>query len=151
MSGVLTSAPRLIRRDEESWDSDLGQEAVVGQKMDRRLDLKKRKKSLLLPEITPIGNDDDGNAGAQQSRPKRKPPKNRSNKTTIVFDTEARKEYLTGFRKRKEERRHRAQEKAQNRLKQEVRKARCVWCHVIRLKPLLQLRGFQGSCQEEVL
>ncbi|XP_052781415.1 nucleolar protein 12-like [Mya arenaria] len=45
--------------------------------------------------------------------------KNRQTKSTIVFDEKARKDYLTGFRKRKDERRKKAQEQVQRMIKED--------------------------------
>ena len=45
-------------------------------------------------------------------------------KTIITFDPAARKEYLTGFRKRKQERRKKAKLQLEQTLKQEKKKAR---------------------------
>ena len=50
--------------------------------------------------------------------------KNRSTKTAIVFDEAARTEYLTGFRKRKEERRKKAKEQIEKEVKDEIKKAK---------------------------
>lgn len=46
-------------------------------------------------------------------------PKNRKTKSMLIFDEMARKEYLTGFRKRKEERRKIAQEQVEKIIKEE--------------------------------
>ena len=51
-------------------------------------------------------------------------PKNRSTKTSIVFDEAARTEYLTGFRKRKESRRKKAKEQMEKEIKEEIKKAK---------------------------
>ena len=51
-------------------------------------------------------------------------PKNRSTKTSIVFDEAARTEFLTGFRKRKEERRKKAKEQREKEAKEEIKKAK---------------------------
>ncbi|KAI4455879.1 nucleolar protein 12 [Holotrichia oblita] len=48
-----------------------------------------------------------------------KKAKNRSNKVNLVFDEEKRKEFLTGFHKRKQQRKKKAQEKLENQLKEE--------------------------------
>ena len=40
----------------------------------------------------------------------------------MVFNDKARKEFLTGFRKRKDERRKKAQEEIDQRLKEEIKK-----------------------------
>ena len=50
--------------------------------------------------------------------------KNRSTKTMIVFDEKKRRDYLTGFRKRKEERRKKARVQLEKELKDEVKKAK---------------------------
>ena len=47
---------------------------------------------------------------------------NKKTKTKIVFDEAARKDYLTGFRKRKDERRKQWKEKIDQQLKKEVAK-----------------------------
>lgn len=66
-----------------------------------------------------------------QPRPKKSllPPPVKKRKTEhaieeISFDTDARQEYLTGFRKRKLQRVKRAQEEAEKRAKEERREAR---------------------------
>ena len=41
---------------------------------------------------------------------------------SVVFDERARKEFLTGFRKRKDERRKKAQEEIEKKLKDEIKK-----------------------------
>ncbi|KAK9675264.1 Nucleolar protein 12 (25kDa) [Popillia japonica] len=53
------------------------------------------------------------------STKKFKKAKNRSNKINLVFDEEKRKEFLTGFHKRKQQRKKKAQEKLENQLKEE--------------------------------
>jgi len=50
--------------------------------------------------------------------------KNKRNKTSIVFNEASRKEFLTGFRKRKNERRKRANDQLEKEYKNEVRKAK---------------------------
>ena len=50
--------------------------------------------------------------------------KNKSNKTSIVFDESSRKDFLTGFRKRKNERRKKAKEQIEKEFREEVRKAK---------------------------
>ena len=40
----------------------------------------------------------------------------------VVFDERARKEFLTGFHKRKDERRKKAQEEIEQKLKEEIKK-----------------------------
>ena len=50
----------------------------------------------------------------------------RQRKTDIVFDEDSRREFLTGFRKRKEERRRIGREKAELALKEEKRIAKSV-------------------------
>ena len=47
---------------------------------------------------------------------------NRKNKLRIVFDESARKDFLTGFRRRKEERRQKAKEQIELNLKNEIKK-----------------------------
>ncbi len=54
----------------------------------------------------------------------KKVPKHR--KTEIVFDASKRADFLTGFRKRKDERRKKAKEQAENELREEKRIARLV-------------------------
>ncbi|TRY79622.1 hypothetical protein TCAL_09036 [Tigriopus californicus] len=49
---------------------------------------------------------------------------NRASKTSLVFDPEKRKEFLTGFRKRKDERRKKAKEQRELELKEEMKKAK---------------------------
>lgn len=53
-----------------------------------------------------------------------KKAKNKATKTAVVFDAAARKEFLTGFRKRKNERRKKAQEQIVKDLKEEKKKSR---------------------------
>ena len=47
---------------------------------------------------------------------------NRKNKLRVVFDENARKDFLTGFRKRKDERRQKAKEQIELNLKNEIKK-----------------------------
>ena len=47
---------------------------------------------------------------------------NKSTKTRLVFDEKKRKEFLTGFRRRKDERRQKWKEKVDNDLKKEIQK-----------------------------
>jgi ribosomal RNA-processing protein 17 len=47
---------------------------------------------------------------------------NRKNKLRVVFDENARKDFLTGFRKRKDERRKKAKEQIKLNLKNEIKK-----------------------------
>ena len=47
---------------------------------------------------------------------------NRKNKLRIVFDENARKDFLTGFRRRKDERRKKAKEQIELNLKNEIKK-----------------------------
>ena len=58
--------------------------------------------------------------GVEKTQPRR--PINKKNKTTVVFDENARKEFLTGFRKRKDERRKQWKEKVERQLKNEMKK-----------------------------
>ena len=51
-------------------------------------------------------------------------PVNKTTKTSIVFDPSARKEFLTGFRRRKQERRKKAAEKMDRQLKEEIKNAK---------------------------
>jgi len=55
---------------------------------------------------------------------KKRTRKNKQTKTAIVFDAEARKDFLTGFRKRKNERRRKAKEQLQRELQEEIKRAR---------------------------
>ena len=55
---------------------------------------------------------------------KNRPPKNKGKKTTITFSEASRKDFLTGFRKRKNERRKKAKEQLEKEYKEEVRKAK---------------------------
>ncbi|XP_071129834.1 nucleolar protein 12-like [Mytilus galloprovincialis] len=48
---------------------------------------------------------------------KKRQPKNRKTKTILVFDVKAREEFLTGFRKRKNERRKKAQDERKSQMK----------------------------------
>ena len=52
----------------------------------------------------------------------RKKTINKSTKKSIVFDEKKRKEFLTGFRKRKDERRKKWNEKVERDLKKEIKK-----------------------------
>lgn len=45
-------------------------------------------------------------------------------KTEIVFDETKRRDFLTGFRKRKQERRKKAQEQQEKTIKEEIRQAK---------------------------
>jgi ribosomal RNA-processing protein 17 len=47
---------------------------------------------------------------------------NRKNKLRVVFDENARKDFLTGFRKRKDERRKKAKEQIELNFKNEIKK-----------------------------
>ena len=49
---------------------------------------------------------------------------NRRNKVKMVFDESARKEFLTGFRKRKDERRRKAKIQIEAQLKEEMKLAK---------------------------
>ena len=51
-----------------------------------------------------------------------KPKKER--KTEIVFDENKRRDFLTGFRKRKDERRKKAKEEFEKKLKDEIKSAK---------------------------
>nr|XP_006816333.1 PREDICTED: nucleolar protein 12-like isoform X2 [Saccoglossus kowalevskii] len=55
---------------------------------------------------------------------RQKHPKNRKNKFKLVFDEENRAEFLSGFHKRKEERRKKARDDAERKLKEAKRKER---------------------------
>ena len=50
--------------------------------------------------------------------------KNKRNKTSIVFNEASRKEFLTGFRKRKNERRKKAKEQLEKEYKDEIKRAK---------------------------
>merc|ERR1712071_189087 len=58
---------------------------------------------------------------AQENSVKRvfRNPKNRQTKVHLIFDEKARKEYLTGFRKRKAERKKKYDEKMKKEMKKE--------------------------------
>jgi len=56
-----------------------------------------------------------------QPPPNRRKPKNRRNKVVIEYDEKKRTEYLTGFSKRKNERKKRAKEEEIKQLKEEKR------------------------------
>lgn len=58
--------------------------------------------------------------GVEKTKPRR--AINKKNKTRVVFDESARKEFLTGFRKRKDERRRQWKEKVDRQLKNEIKK-----------------------------
>ena len=45
-------------------------------------------------------------------------------KTEVVFDESKRRDFLTGFRKRKDERRKKAREQMETKLKQEIKEAK---------------------------
>ncbi|KAH3867777.1 nucleolar protein 12-like isoform X2 [Dreissena polymorpha] len=53
------------------------------------------------------------------NKKKRLPRKNRKTKSILVFDESARKEYLTGFKKRKDVRRKKAQEQVEKMIKED--------------------------------
>ena len=55
---------------------------------------------------------------------KKKSRINRANKTCVVFDSAARKDFLTGFRKRKNARRQVAKEQMEKELREEIKKAK---------------------------
>ena len=59
-----------------------------------------------------------------KSTKSRKRPVNKATKTSIVFDPSARKDFLTGFRRRKQERRKKAAEKMDRQLKEEIKNAK---------------------------
>ncbi|XP_024084049.1 nucleolar protein 12 [Cimex lectularius] len=67
-----------------------------------------------------FGEDDEENSIVTARR--RKKRINRKTKLHIVFDEEARREFLTGFRKRKQHRRMAAQEELKNQLKAEKKR-----------------------------
>ena len=58
--------------------------------------------------------------GVEKTKPRK--PINKKNKTRVVFDPAARKEFLTGFKKRKDERRKKWNDKVQKDLKEEIKK-----------------------------
>ncbi len=73
---------------------------------------------------------------ARVSVGRNKTRRNKSTKTSIEFNPEKRRQFLTGFRKRKEERRRKAREKIHKDAKEEVKKARyCliefIWSHIM--------------------
>ena len=51
-------------------------------------------------------------------------PKKVRKKTEIIFDETKRRDFLTGFRKRKEERRKRAKSEFEKKLKDEIKSAK---------------------------
>ena len=58
--------------------------------------------------------------GVEKTKPRR--AINKSTKTRIVFDEKKRKDFLTGFRRRKDERRQKWKEKVDNDLKKEIQR-----------------------------
>ena len=62
---------------------------------------------------------------------------NRKNKLRVVFDENARKDFLTGFRKRKDERRQKAKEQIELNLKNEIKK--------IKSESRTKVRGGEGG------
>ena len=58
--------------------------------------------------------------GVEKTKPRR--AINKSTKTRIVFDEKKRKEFLTGFSKRKDERRQKWKDKVDKDLKKEIQK-----------------------------
>jgi len=69
--------------------------------------------------------DDDFSDSEPSSVGKKKKSRiNRANKTCVVFDTAARKDFLTGFRKRKNARRQVAKEQMEKELREEIKKAK---------------------------
>ena len=60
--------------------------------------------------------------GKRNSKNSGKGPKKR--KSEIVFDETKRKDFLTGFRKRKQERRQKAKDEQEKQLKEEIRLAK---------------------------
>ena len=58
--------------------------------------------------------------GVEQTAPRR--AINKSTKTRVVFDEKKRKEFLTGFKKRKDERRMKWKEKVDKDLKKEIQR-----------------------------
>ena len=57
---------------------------------------------------------------------KKKKRVNKATKTAVVFDADARKDFLTGFRKRKNARRVAAKQQMERELKEEIKKAKWV-------------------------
>ena len=55
-------------------------------------------------------------------KPKPRKAINKKTKTRVVFDEKARKEFLTGFKKRKDERRKQWKERVDLQLKNEIKK-----------------------------
>ncbi len=64
------------------------------------------------------------NMAKEGSKKKPHKPRNKSTKTSVVFDESARKDFLTGFRRRKNERRKKAMEKMEKKFKEEVKNAK---------------------------
>ncbi len=67
---------------------------------------------------------------------------NRKNKLRIVFDENARKDFLTGFRRRKEERRQKAKEQIELNLKNEIKK--------IKSESQTKVRRVQASAESKI-
>ncbi len=78
-------------------------------------------KMSLMPELVGDGDDDEHRDKAKK---RQRAPRNKSTKTSIEFDPEKRRQFLTGFRKRKEERRKKAREQIHRDAKEEIKKAR---------------------------
>ena len=59
---------------------------------------------------------------SSSGRPRK--PRNKSTKMSVVFDEASRKDFLTGFRRRKNERRRKAMEKMEKKFKEEIKNAK---------------------------
>ena len=69
---------------------------------------------------------------------------NKKTKKSIVFDEKKRKEFLTGFKKRKDERRQKWKEKVERDLKNEIKKIKeetrsKVFCKILSLFPTTRI------------
>lgn len=76
---------------------------------------------MIIRVISDCGPEIDMEGGVKKRR-----AKNKATKTSIVFDVGARKEFLTGFRKRKNERRRKAKEQLEREVKEEIKRAKWV-------------------------
>lgn len=56
-------------------------------------------------------------------------PPSKRRKSEVVFNEDKRRDFLTGFRKRKEERRKKAREQFEKSLKEEIKAAKCAFFH----------------------
>ncbi|CAF1152964.1 unnamed protein product [Adineta ricciae] len=66
----------------------------------------------------------DGEEGTPTFLTQRRSKKNRQTKTQLIFDEQARKDYLKGFQKRKQERRERAQKDLEDEIKTDLKNLR---------------------------